>query len=911
MALPFAHVMATDYYVDSVAGNDTTNNGLSSAAPWKSLTKINGTTFVAGDKVLFKRGSAWTGTLTPKGSGAAGNPLVFDAYGTGAAPIIDGAGASNTVMLWSKSYFTFQNFNITNVAVNEGYRAGIRLAFVGAAAPAGVTTFRQVKILNNEIHHVAGTSNRDGGLYDTAALYVEFQDYQGAQTYVDDLLIEGNDLHDNRCIGLYVKAPVNYSGRQDLWATNLVVRSNIFDQGGADHIVINGANGPLIEYNAGYDAGVIGSNYRYIAGMWTCYFTREALFQFNEVARTRTEYVNGEGGDSQAFDVDYGTYDTHTFQYNYTHDNTGGVLLMMPKENKTGAVDIPKTVIYRYNLSVNDARNTNSGCQFAIYPVLGVNSANIYNNVFYTNRPEGFRFKDVQASYYTNNVFYGPSGLYPNKPTFDHNAYFGHSPIVTDHNKILADPKFAGPLPLTGGADGYLLANTGMFKLQSNSPLINAGATIAGNGGLDLWGDALYSGSPDIGAHEYPGGSVPAPTAATITDNPPSAAVTYTGAGWTHSTDTLYQNSTKSVSSTVGDYAQFAFTGTNVTLVGKKGPALGKLTVQIDTGTAVTVDCYWPVDLLRAELYQVNGLSPSGHTLKATIATKNAAASGNAIGLDYFAQSAGSPVGGPLVANVDNPAGAVVVYTGTGWTHATGDTVRYAGTRSYSATIGDYVEFTFTGTGARIWGAKASTQGKLGVTIDGGPATVVNCYQPTVSDSLMCTYEINGLTAGLHTLRATIATKDAASTGNNVTVDLFQVLTGGAAYPLAPVIVDNPAGAAVAYNGAWTHSADANYYNSTKSVSNTLGNYVTFTFTGTGASLYAKKDASLGKLDVQIDGGTATSVDCYATSPAYQVKVFEVSGLPLGTHTLRATVAAKNPSSSGNFIGVDYFTYQP
>ncbi len=362
----------------------------------------------------------------------------------------------------------------------------------------------------------------------------------------------------------------------------------------------------------------------------------------------------------------------------------------------------------------------------------------------------------------------------------------------------------------------------------------------------------------------------------------------------------------------LGYDTSYAFTtGTNVTLVGKKGPNLGKLTVQIDTGTAVTVDCYWPVDLLRAELYQVNGLSASAHTVKATIATKNAASSGNAIGFDYFVQSPGSPAGGPLVANVDNPAGASVVYTGAGWTHATGDTVRYAGTRSYSATVGDYVEFTFTGTGARIWGAKAATQGKLSVTIDGGPATVVNCYQPTVSDSLLCTYEVNGLTAGTHTLRATIATKDAASSGNNVTVDLFQVLTGGAAYPLTPVTVDNPAGAAVAYTGAWTHSADVNYYNSTKSVSNTLGNYVTFTFTGTGASLYAKKDASLGKLDVQIDGGTATSVDCYATNPSYQVKVFEVSGLPPGTHTLRATVAAKNPSSSGNFIGVDYFKYQP
>jgi hypothetical protein len=86
---------------------------------------------------------------------------------------------------------------------------------------------------------------------------------------------------------------------------------------------------------------------------------------------------------------------------------------------------------------------------------------------------------------------------------------------------------------------------------------------------------------------------------------------------------------------------------------------------------------------------------------------------------------------------------------------------------------------------------------------------------------------------------------------------------------------------------------------------------VTFTFTGTGAALYAKKDSGLGKLNVQIDGGVATSVDCYSPTQLQRQKVFEVTGLPPGTHTLRATVAPKNPASASNFIGLDYFTFQP
>jgi hypothetical protein len=52
-------------------------------------------------------------------------------------------------------------------------------------------------------------------------------------------------------------------------------------------------------------------------------------------------------------------------------------------------------------------------------------------------------------------------------------------------------------------------------------------------------------------------------------------------------------------------------------------------------------------------------------------------------------------------------------------------------------------------------------------------------------------------------------------------------------------------------------------------------------------------------------------VDCYSSTQLLQQKVFEVTGLAPGTHTLTATVALKNPASASNFIGLDYFRYQP
>ncbi len=83
-------VRATTYYVDAAGGADS-NSGVSPAQPWKSLEKVNSTTFALGDRVLLAAGSRWKGKLNPKGSGTPGNTIVIDRYGDGARPIIDGA----------------------------------------------------------------------------------------------------------------------------------------------------------------------------------------------------------------------------------------------------------------------------------------------------------------------------------------------------------------------------------------------------------------------------------------------------------------------------------------------------------------------------------------------------------------------------------------------------------------------------------------------------------------------------------------------------------------------------------------------------------------------------------------------------------------------------------------------------
>jgi len=46
------------YYVDATHGKDS-NNGPSPSTPWKTIAKVNVSSFKPGDQILFKRGEVW------------------------------------------------------------------------------------------------------------------------------------------------------------------------------------------------------------------------------------------------------------------------------------------------------------------------------------------------------------------------------------------------------------------------------------------------------------------------------------------------------------------------------------------------------------------------------------------------------------------------------------------------------------------------------------------------------------------------------------------------------------------------------------------------------------------------------------------------------------------------------------
>ncbi|WP_192349538.1 nitrous oxide reductase family maturation protein NosD [Algoriphagus sp. Y33] len=83
---------ATDYYFSSSMGSDSFSlaEAQFSATPWKSIEKFNDLAYSLkpGDRVFFKRGDVFHGTIRPIKGGAAENPIIFDAYGSGDLPVI-------------------------------------------------------------------------------------------------------------------------------------------------------------------------------------------------------------------------------------------------------------------------------------------------------------------------------------------------------------------------------------------------------------------------------------------------------------------------------------------------------------------------------------------------------------------------------------------------------------------------------------------------------------------------------------------------------------------------------------------------------------------------------------------------------------------------------------------------------
>jgi len=512
-------------YFVSPSGNDTAD-GLSVKTAWKSIDKVNNSIFQAGDKVLFEGGQTFYGNMVIKSSGTPENPIIFSGYGNGRPIINIGEKEGTAITIQNADGLEINGFEIT---CGLPPKVGVGRNGIQIDENESGKAFNHIVIRDNFIHDIwgqmGGTHIRNAAISGGVSRSWRQSSEKKTPATLDDVLIEGNRIERVDKVG------ITTSG-----IGKLRVRRNYMDNLGGDGIIVSGSFRALIEFNEIHRSCMRSGNL-YLPGdtgwenggdgWWphtaACWIIgcEETIMQFNEVYDTGREVRNGDG-----FAYDFDFYCKRCIaQYNYSKENHGFLLLMF---------DIFQNVA-RYNISENDKTH--------LVQMQGSlkNDGNVlYNNVFYVDHGlldlDFFRgdflesakdINDLGAHFY-NNIFYATGQgrfrtaystgyawdrtfddtLKPNLPAgslFLNNCYFGpwKNGIPDDPKAIVADPKFVNP-----GTGGKGLCTLGGYRLQADSPCINAGMYIPSAGNRDFFGYPLEDGHPDVGAFEYLGSGV-------------------------------------------------------------------------------------------------------------------------------------------------------------------------------------------------------------------------------------------------------------------------------------------------------------------------------------------------------------------------------------------------------------------
>lgn len=503
----------TTYYVDSQNGSDT-NAGTSEGAAWKTFTNVNAITFAAGDKILLKSGGVWTGQLHPLGNGGTDNPITLGSYGTGSKPLISAGGITGAaVYLKNQQNWVIENLEITNTAASRSdvYRWGIQVENNGGG------TLSNIIIRNNYVHHVTGSFKWVTGYIDphlNGGIAVNVTGSAGTDKF-DYVVIEGNTVSNSGRTGIVVWDNV-WNG-SNFASTRVKVRQNTVEYIDSDGILTFGCNGALLEYNVANTCGNYAESGQF-NGSCAIWSTRgsDCISQYNEAYNTKALLDNVDG---QGFDIDMDATNC-IVQYNYSHDNEGGFILLIDARTQPGVYVGTSGAVVRYNISQNDKTRI---INFA--GGIAPNSA-VYNNTFYigsglaTNIIEHSWDMDMTQPYsFRNNIVYNlGSGGYqipgPNG-TFDYNLFYGNHPATepADAHKLTSNPLLANP-----GSGGTGRATVSGYLLGSGSPAAGSGKVIANNGGLDYFGNTITAGYyPSRGAHQVAGGPA-GTTPETVTD---------------------------------------------------------------------------------------------------------------------------------------------------------------------------------------------------------------------------------------------------------------------------------------------------------------------------------------------------------------------------------------------------------
>ena len=533
------------YYVDSTNGSDD-NNGLSEGAAWQSIGKVNQSTFLPGDRILFKSGQEFFGKLIPPSSGDSSNLIIFGKYGGDERPTINGKNYKMCIDASEKEYIEFKDLILKNDASEDDatLEAGADERRFGFYASVGFSGIKRNITLNNikayKIYptNASGTENTDS--YKGYGFL--FTSTGSGENYYDGITIKNCEITDIGYVGISINKwipdtnPPTAQYQQNIDINN----NNLHHIGGSGMVFFNVQNF-LIENNIVTYTGDYSLNSKQHgrgSGFWSVR-CKDGVLQHNEFSHARG------AADSCGAHIDIEN-DNVIVQYNVSYDNAGGFAEFMGANTNC---------IYRYNVSINDGfrvkwsngatlqsnpemytasgeKNTQEGkiiwfsdfTGFNGQTKVGSKNNQVYNNTIYIGQDTNgdditslIRFEnDTDSNEVKNNIFYVESESTLN---FTKSSTAGDNNVFSNNLYSNSGPSnsfFVGTSDLTN-SDPLFVNRGGVtaadYKLTLGSPAIDAGVFINNNGGQDYWETSLSENLPtDIGASEFDNSITPTNT---------------------------------------------------------------------------------------------------------------------------------------------------------------------------------------------------------------------------------------------------------------------------------------------------------------------------------------------------------------------------------------------------------------